>query len=118
MLRTGLQVRWAPTELMLADGLTKDQADPADLLRAALLHGSYQLSSEATVLAEKRLQRDLRARRQGSPKSLVGSNSSPNGTTPSLFRKAYYDHDTNSIHPPEESSSVKGRAVRFTTFDD
>ena len=45
--RTGLSTRWAPTELMIADGLTKDQADPSDLLRAALQLGSYQLSEEA-----------------------------------------------------------------------
>ena len=39
--RTGMSVRWVPTELMLADALTKDQADPADLLRAALFQGRY-----------------------------------------------------------------------------
>ena len=66
--RTGLSTRWCPTELMLADGLTKDQADPSDLLRAALSLGSYQLSQEATVLAGKREQRERRAKRQTQPR--------------------------------------------------
>jgi hypothetical protein len=52
--RTKMSVRWCPTQLMLADSLTKDQADPADLLRAALHHGTYQLAPEASVLAQKK----------------------------------------------------------------
>ena len=36
MARTGMAVRWCPTELMLADAFTKDKMEPADLLRAAL----------------------------------------------------------------------------------
>ena len=28
MARTGLSVRWCPTQLQIADGLTKDQMDP------------------------------------------------------------------------------------------
>ena len=62
--RTSMKVRWCPTELMLADSLTKDSADPADLLRAALQCGEYQLAPEASVLAQKKLQREARARRQ------------------------------------------------------
>ena len=61
--RTKMQVRWCPTELMLADALTKDQADPADLLRAALHGGRYQLASEATVLAHKKQMREARQSR-------------------------------------------------------
>ena len=52
-----LQVRWCPSQLMLADGLTKDQADPSELLRAALQLGEYQLNSEASVLEKKKAQR-------------------------------------------------------------
>ena len=62
--RTGMKVRWCPTELMLAASPTKDSADPADLLRAALQCGEYQLAPEASVLAQKKLQREARARRQ------------------------------------------------------
>ena len=58
MARTGLSVRWCPTELMIADGLTKDQMDPADLLRAALDVGEYLLNREASVLAIKKQQRE------------------------------------------------------------
>ena len=42
---------------MLADGLTKDQADQSELLRAALQLGEYQLNSEASVLEKKKAQR-------------------------------------------------------------
>ena len=68
--RTGLSTRWVPTELMVADALTKDQGEPTDLLRAILLHGSYQLSPEAAVLQEKKRVRELRARRRETAKSL------------------------------------------------
>ena len=61
--RTHMSVRWCPTELMLADSLTKDKADPADLLRAALHHGEYQLAPEARVLEQKRQQRESRTAR-------------------------------------------------------
>ena len=60
MSRTGLFVRWCPTELMLADGLTKDAQDPADLLRAALNIGEYQLNPEAVVLEKKKQQKQER----------------------------------------------------------
>ena len=52
-----LEVRWCPSQLMLADGLTKDQADPSELLRAALQLGEYQLNREASVLEKKKAQR-------------------------------------------------------------
>ena len=52
-----LQVRWCPSQLMLADALTKDQWDPSELLRAALQLGEYQLNHEASVLEKKRVQR-------------------------------------------------------------
>ena len=62
--RTQMSVRWCPTQLMLADSLTKDQADPADLLRAALHVGVYQLAPEAAVLEQKKQQREARTKRQ------------------------------------------------------
>ena len=58
MERASLQIRWCPTELMVCDALTKDKADPADLLRAVLELGTYQLSSEASVLKAKKAQRE------------------------------------------------------------
>ena len=64
MSRTGLSVRWCPTELQLADGLTKDQQDPADLLRAALSIGEYQLNQEASILSLKKQQREQRQERR------------------------------------------------------
>ena len=65
--RAGLQVRWCPTELMVCDALTKDKADPADLLRAILELGRYQLSSEAEVLSMKKAVRDRLRNSRGAP---------------------------------------------------
>lgn len=62
--RTGLVIRWCPTHLMLADGLTKDQLDPADLLRAALARGEYQLTDEAVMLGLKKQQWEVREQRK------------------------------------------------------
>ena len=73
MQRTHMKVRWVPTELMVADSLTKDAADPADLLRAALQHGTYHLSPEATVLQQKKLQREERAFRRQAAESFERS---------------------------------------------
>ena len=49
-----------PSELMLADALTKDQFDPNELLRTALQIGEYQLNKEATILAVRKDQRAAR----------------------------------------------------------
>ena len=64
MLRCKLCVRWCPTTLMLADGLTKDQQDPANLLRSALHVGEYQLNDEASVLEQKKQFREERNQRK------------------------------------------------------
>jgi hypothetical protein len=61
MHRCGMQVRWAPTDRMLADALTKNKGDPADLLRAVIRASTYQLSAEQTVLDMKA---DEKKRRQ------------------------------------------------------
>ena len=54
----GLVVRWCPSELMVCDALTKDKADPADLLRAILELGTYELTEEAQVLKTKKQVRE------------------------------------------------------------
>ena len=69
MERAGLLVRWCPTELMICDALTKNKADPADLLRAILEIGRYQLSSEAAVLKAKKDQRECLKSRGGGTRS-------------------------------------------------
>ena len=58
-------IRWLPTDRMIADGLTKDKIDPADLLRSCIRAGKYQISPEATVLARQAAERELRASRKG-----------------------------------------------------
>ena len=61
---TGAQVRWLPTNRMIADGLTKDKADPIDLLRSCVRVGKYQISPEEHVLAQQAEERALRAQRR------------------------------------------------------
>ena len=53
-------VRWLPTDRMIADGLTKDKADPVDLLRSAVRHGQYQISPEKLVLEQQAEERERR----------------------------------------------------------
>ena len=67
MKNSGLQIRWCPSELMLADALTKDQFEPSELLRTALEIGEYQLNAEAFILAIKKCQRE--GRRKGRHKT-------------------------------------------------
>ena len=47
---------------MLADGLTKDKAEPMDLLRSVLRSARYQLADEQTVLDRKKEERERRRR--------------------------------------------------------
>ena len=56
----GAFLRWVPTNRMLADGLTKNEGDPVDLLRACIRRSSYQISPEETVLEYKALEKELR----------------------------------------------------------
>ena len=43
--------RWVPTDRMLADVLTKNRRDPADLLRACVRNGTYQINEEGHLMA-------------------------------------------------------------------
>ena len=107
--RTGLSIRWCPTQLMIADGLAKDLADPSDLLRTLLAHGTYQLSNEASVLALKKEQRDRRAARraaassQGTPicEEVITHNASrwpePDPTVGKPLRRVSRDRSTGQI---------------------
>ena len=70
MIRCGLSVRWVPTELMLADALTEDAQDPADLLRSALRLGKYQLNEEASILEQKKKVREERNKRKEQQKAV------------------------------------------------
>ncbi|CAK0813192.1 unnamed protein product, partial [Prorocentrum cordatum] len=60
LARLGPALRWGPTSLMLADCLTKDKAEPADILRSCVRHGTYQLADESSVLAQASAGRALR----------------------------------------------------------
>ena len=62
-------LRWAPTQYMLADSLTKESADAFDLLRGCLRQGLYQISPEAQVLEYRAQERALRKERNQPDKS-------------------------------------------------
>lgn len=53
-------IRWVPTNRMLADGLTKNEGDPIDLLRGCIRRSSYQISPEETVLEYQAAEKELR----------------------------------------------------------
>ena len=48
--RANLTLRWAPSALQLADGLTKETPEAGDTLRGTLRQGFYQLASEESAL--------------------------------------------------------------------
>lgn len=70
--RCGLEPRWVPTDHMVADGLTKDKAEPCDLLRSVLRNAKYQLADEQTVLDRKKEERENRKRKAASRASANG----------------------------------------------
>ena len=69
MQRLGATIRWAPTNRQLADALTKDSADPVDLLRSCMRSGEYQLSPEHVILEGAAAERSRRKQRQASSQS-------------------------------------------------
>lgn len=66
-------VRWAPSEWQLADCLTKDTGDPADLSRWCMREGTYRLHPEHDFLRAKQQERDRRLDR-GRARALESSN--------------------------------------------
>lgn len=50
MSRVATSMRWAPTDRQLADCLTKNAAEPTDLLRVAMRSCRYQIADEPGVL--------------------------------------------------------------------
>ena len=70
MQRLGATIRWAPTNRQLADALTKDSADPVDLLRSSCMRsGEYQLSPEHIILERAAAERSRREQRQTTSQS-------------------------------------------------
>ena len=57
MKKTGCVIRWAPTELQLADGLTKDKGEAVECLRRSLRSGSYVLRCEEQFMQERQMTR-------------------------------------------------------------
>ena len=55
--KTDCVIRWAPTSLQLADGLTKDKGEAVECLRRSLRSGPYMLRSEEQVMHERELSR-------------------------------------------------------------
>ena len=55
--KTGCVIRWAPTRLQLADGLTQDNREAVECLRRSLRSGSYMLRCEEQVTQERHMRR-------------------------------------------------------------
>ena len=53
MKRIGGRLRWTPSSLMGADGLTKDSGEAADATRSMLRSGRIQLCDEDQMLAAR-----------------------------------------------------------------
>ena len=60
--RTRLEPRWCPTTHMAADALTKDRAEPVDLLRSILRSSRYQLADDQVMMDRRRAEKDRRRR--------------------------------------------------------
>ena len=58
--RLKANLRWIPTNRMLADSLTKESPEAFDLLRACLRSAKYQISPEELVLERRALERERR----------------------------------------------------------
>jgi hypothetical protein len=71
-------IRWLPTNRMLADALTKDKADPIDLLRSCVRHGRYQISPEELVLQQQAEERERQEQKLPDVQKSLGSSQLPN----------------------------------------
>ena len=71
-------MRWCPSERQLADSMTKNTADAADLLRSVMKSGRYVLALEETVLAGKAQERKDRLEK-GKAKAMSTSPSTSRG---------------------------------------
>ena len=58
--RLGAQLRWIPTNRMLADAMTKESPEAFDLLRACIRVMRYQISPEESVLKWRAKERERR----------------------------------------------------------
>ena len=73
--RIGAVVRWCPTQLQLADALTKENAEAMDMLRAAINSCKYHLNNESQMMEEAAKQRQVRLERRNTtaPKEVASS---------------------------------------------
>jgi hypothetical protein len=75
LTRMACTLRWAPTGLQLADALTKESPEAADLLRAVLKFGKYQLAGEAKFLEralEEKIEKEKRKAKYVSNSTFTG----------------------------------------------
>jgi hypothetical protein len=89
MSRLSIPMRWCPSERQLADSMTKNTADAADLLRSVMKSGRYVLALEETVLAGKAQERKDRLEK-GKAKAMSTSPSTSRGG----LRDYYLPEDT------------------------
>ena len=63
-MATGLRVRWCPSHLQMSDALTKDQAEPAMRLRAAMRDGRYQIEEEGRCMEQREAERERKEKQR------------------------------------------------------
>jgi hypothetical protein len=61
--RANIIVRWVPSNLQLADSLTKDSAASCDLLRGTVRSGEYTIGDEVETLQRRAKEKALRLKR-------------------------------------------------------
>ena len=60
----GVTVKWAPGDVQVADGLTKEREDVSTRLRGAMRTGRFQLAEEGEALRQMKRERELREERK------------------------------------------------------
>ena len=61
---TGIETRWGPSELQLADALTKDSEDASARLRGAMRKCEYQLVREGVWMEQRKAERQRKEDRK------------------------------------------------------
>jgi len=63
LARAGIQMRWIPGALQVADATTKDSATACDLLRSCMKTGAYTISDEIETLQKRAQEKQVRLER-------------------------------------------------------
>ncbi len=102
------RIRWVPTDRQLADSLTKDKGECADLLRACMRACMYQLSDEQRILQLKAQERENRKQR-GAQRKIRASRVHGHGSTCAAGGEGSPESDTNvNLHSTSTTAPDSG----------